>query len=408
MDTARAVGYADVILKSGVNLCEGQPLLLRVDPANRWFAEILARRAYELGSPYVHAVYGDSRLELARVASAGEETLSYVPSFVEKLYRTYVDENWASVALTGPEDPDAYEGVDSRRLGSVRKALSRASREWLEAISSNRIRWNVCLWPTPGWAAKVLGSRTPDWEEDIWRVLTPILRLDCDDPAAAWLAHDAELKRRAGFLNAARFDRFHLTGPGTDLYVGMAPDRVFAGGRGIARDGRAFFPNIPTEEVFSTPDFRRTEGRARCTRPVQVNGSNVEGAWFEFGAGRVTAFGAERNEGALTEYLSTDENARFLGEIALVGTDSPIYRSGRVFHSILFDENAAIHIALGNGYTECVEGMRNADNARLLAGGCNVSLVHVDFMIGSDEVSVEGLDASGSATPIISGGRFVI
>ena len=176
----------------------------------------------------------------------------------------------------------------------------------------------------------------------------------------------------------------------------------------MARDGRYFFPNTPTEEVFSTPDFRRTEGRAACTRPVQVNGTNVEGAWFEFEAGRVKAFGASRNERALGEYLSTDENARFLGEIALVGTDSPIYRSGRVFHSILFDENAAIHIALGNGYTECLEGARGAGGEDLLARGCNVSLVHVDFMIGSDEVSVDGLDASGAATRIISAGRFAV
>jgi len=407
MDGSGAEKYAEVILKSGVNLAEGQSLLLRADPANRWFAEVIARKAYELGSPYVHVVYGDTRLEIARVAAAREDTLSYVPSFTDLLYRTYIDENWASVALTGPENPDAYEGVDSKRLGAVRKANSRAARGWMEAISSNRIRWNVCLWPTPGWASKVLGTDS-GWEKAIWEVLTPILRLDRDDPAAAWLEHDAELKRRAAFLNEARFDRFHLTGPGTDLIVGMAPDRVFAGGRCTAEDGRMFFPNIPTEEVFSTPDFRRTEGRVRCTRPVQVNGTNVEGAWFEFEAGRVKSFGADRNEGALGEFLSTDEHAGFLGEIALVGTDSPIYRSGRIFHSILFDENAAIHIALGNGYTECVEGMKSADNERLLANGCNVSLVHTDFMVGSDEVGVDGLDKAGNATRIISAGRFVI
>jgi len=407
VDSSLLAGYADIILSTGVNLAEGQPVLIRGDLASREFALVLAGRAYELGACYVHTAYSDQRLELARLRSSCAEHLSYVPSFVKPDYRAYIDENWASLSISCSEDPDALEGADSARLGEIRKASSKAAEGWLASISSNAIRWNVCLFPSPRWAAKVLGGEQ-DSERRIWEILRPILRLDAPDPARAWLDHDSELKRRAGFLNERRFDSFRIEGPGTDLTIGMAPDRVFCGGRCEAKDGRLFFPNIPTEEVFTTPHCRRAEGSVRCTRPVQVLGTNVEDAWFRFEGGKVVDFGARRNESVLGQFLDTDEGARSIGELALVGADSPIYRSGLVFHNILFDENAACHIALGNGYTECVEGAGSLDRDGLLTRGSNVSIVHIDFMIGSAEVSVSGLDQAGKATEVIRNGLFVI
>jgi aminopeptidase len=407
LDPSILTRYADIVLSSGVNLAEGQPVLIRGDVACRDFAQVLARRAYELGACFVHTVYSDQKLDIARLQASREEHLPYTPSWIRPNYRTYVEENWASISISGSEDPDAYEGADARRLGTMRKAMSIAAEEWLASVSSNAIRWNVVLYPTPMWAKKVLGD-AGGWEERIWDVLLPILRLDTPDPATAWLAHDAELKRRAGFLNSRRFDAFRFEGPGTDLTIGMAPDRVFCGGRCVAKDGRPFFPNIPTEEVFSTPDFRRTEGRVSCTRPVQVLGSNVEGAWFRFEGGKVVEFGADRNSSVLGQYLATDERAGSIGEIALVGAESPIFGSGLIFHNILLDENASCHIALGNGYTECLEGVESHEKDVLLAGGCNVSLVHTDFMIGSSEVSVYGIDKSGRRSELLRNGLFVI
>jgi aminopeptidase len=399
--------YADVILKSGINLREDQPVLIRTEVAQRGFAGVLARRAYELGASYVYVTMNDPKIDRARVEAARDSSLDFVPSFFPPTYRAYVDENWASIGLVGAEDPDVLEGVDSARLGRIRKAGSIAAQEWLQRVSSNEIAWNVCLYPTPGWAAKVLGD-SADWESRIWKDLIPILRLDADDPAAAWEAHDKELKRRANHVNAARYDQIRFSGPGTDLSIGMRPNRRFLGGRGQAKDGRDFFANIPTEEIFSTPDAGRAEGTVRCTRPVEVMGTNVEGAWFRFENGAAVEFGAEKNAKVLEQFLKLDDRARYLGEVALVGTDSPIYRSGRIFHSILFDENAACHIALGNGYTECVEGATGKSREDLMADGCNVSLVHVDFMIGSDAVSVFGVHADGREERIIENGRFVI
>lgn len=399
--------YADVIVRCGVAVYEGQSVVIRTEPGQRMFANALARRAYEVGARYVYTQYGDPALDRIRLETSKDEHLDGVPSFVQPTFKAYIDENWAAIALVGPEDPDVLEGVDSARLGRARKAASIAAQDYLTAASANAISWNVCLFPTRRWAAKVLGDDA-DWEARIWRELLPILRLDHADPAAAWLAHDKELKRRADHMNAIRYDTIRFVGPGTDLTIGMGTDRLFIGGSGLAKDGRRFFANIPTEEIFSAPDLRRVDGRVRCTRPVEVMGSNVDGVWFRFEKGRVVEAGAEKNASVLEQFLQIEEAGRYLGEIALVGTDSPIYSSGRVFHNILFDENATSHIALGNGYAKCLEGGTELSKDELRARGCNVSLVHLDFMIGGADVSVLGSTRDCPEETIIRDGRFVI
>lgn len=408
LDTIRS-DYARMLIRSGVNVTEGQPVLIRAEAVHREFARELAREAYRAGARAVVLRYGDQVAGRIRLDETRDpEYLDFVPGYAQKMYDTIVEGNWASIALRGPEEPDVYEGADPQRLGRVQKATRMAARDFMSAVSSNRISWNVCLSPTEAWAAKVLEEIGADWLERIWEVLIPILRLDAEDPAAAWLEHDAELKRRCGHMNSARYDGVRFRGPGTDLFVGMRPDRVFAGGRCRAADGRMFFPNIPTEEIFSTPDAARTSGRAACTRPVEVMGTPVEGAWFVFEEGKVVDFGADRNRETLARYLETDDRAAYLGEVALVDVSSPIFRSGRVFHSILFDENAACHIALGNGYADCIEGGTEMSRDQLREVGCNVSLVHTDFMIGSEEVSVWGVDSDGGEEPVMDSGSFVI
>ena len=400
--------YAEIVIRSGVNVQEGQPVLIRAEAVQKGFARELVRHAYRVGARNVVLRYTDSAANRIRLDESRQtEYLEHIPGYTQAFYKTVIDDNWASIALRGPEDPDVYEGADPDRLGRMQKAASKAAQDFLGAISSNRIAWNVCLGPTKAWAEKVLGG-SDDWEERIWELLVPILRLDADDPAGAWLEHDAELKRRAAHMNAARYDRIRFRGPGTELEVGMRPDRVFAGGRCRAEDGRMFFPNIPTEEIFSTPDCARTTGRVACTRPVEVMGTQVEGAWFRFENGAVVDFGADRNAETLGRYLETDDRARYLGEVALVDVSSPIYRSGRVFYSILYDENAASHIALGNGYADCIEGGTEMSRDELAEINCNVSLVHTDFMIGSEEVSVWGVDSEGGEEKIMENGSFVV
>lgn len=400
--------YAEVIVKTGINLQEGQPLLVRTEPAQREFALLLARVAYDAGARIVSVKYSDpllSRLRLDR--SRLEEYLQFVPSHTQDMYASYLEDGWASVSLRGPEYPDIMEGADPERTGIAGKAFSKAMKGFLKGISSNRIAWNVCLHPTREWAEKVLGD-DHDWERRIWDILIPILRLDRDDPAGAWLEHDSELKRRAAHMNSAGYDLIRFRGPGTDLFVGMRPDRTFVGGRCVNSSGVEFFPNIPTEEIFSTPDRHRTRGTVRTTRPVEVLGAQVKGAWFRFENGKVVDFGSDTNTEILKRYLEFDEGAAALGEVALVDAGSPIFKSGKVFHNILFDENATCHIALGNGYTDCIRGGTEMSEEELERVGCNSSLVHTDFMIGSEEVSVFGVCGDGSEEKIIENGFFVI
>jgi aminopeptidase len=401
--------YARTIIQTGIALRDGQPVRITTEVVNSYFARLLAEEAYAAGASLVDILYTDMPLERIRLdRTRDSKCLEMIPSWSTEMFEAILAEDWAVIALRGPEDPDILEGVDAGRLGSMRSAISASRKVFLEGISANRITWNVCLWPTCSWARKVLGGVHQDWEQRIWDVLIPVLRLDRDDPAAAWREQDHELKRRAAFLNERAFRGFRFRGPGTDLITGMKPDRTWAGGSCVSKSGSHFFPNIPTEEVFSTPDRSSTNGTVMCTRPVEVLGSSIDKAWFRFSSGRVTEFGADTNAEVLGQFLEIEENARYVGEIALVGIDSPVYSSGLVFHNTLFDENAASHIALGNGYRDCITGGTAMKREELEETGCNVSLVHVDFMIGSDEVSVFGVDGSGSEEIIIRDGVFVI
>ncbi|NOQ22736.1 MAG: hypothetical protein GQ565_08840 [Candidatus Aegiribacteria sp.] len=400
--------YAEIIVKMAINLQEGQPLLIRTEVVQRKFAKVLAEVAYSRGASLVSLQYSAPELHRLRIdKTLDDDDLMSVPSYLENMYDCYLNDGWSSISLRGPEFPDILEGADPARVGKVSRASSKVMRRFLKGISANRIAWNVCLHPTEAWALKVLGS-SEDWERRIWEVLVPILRLDNDDPAGAWQEHDAELKRRCEHMNRARYDRIHFTGPDTDLYVGMAPNRIFAGGSSINQKGVEFFPNIPTEEIFSTPDFTRTEGFVKTTRPVEVLGTQVTGAWFRFSEGKVVEFGADANRAILEQYLNFDDGARTLGEVALVDANSPIFKSGKVFYNILFDENAACHIALGNGYADCIEnGIRMSDD-ELEETRCNSSLVHTDFMIGSKDISVSGVRKDDYEEKIIEQGIFVI
>ncbi|MFW5814996.1 MAG: aminopeptidase [Spirochaetota bacterium] len=406
MTTDAAVAYADLIISS-VNLQPGQNLLVKAEPGHWGFVTTLAARAYDHGAKYVHVYADHPLLQRARIEHSRPEYLTYVPDFRRDANNLMLDESWALVSIKSPEDPDALSGVDPQRNGTVQKAIFEADFPFRRAVQADRLRWTVVAVPTEKWAAKVLGREAdPTAEEELWNVMKPILRLDRPDPRAAWAEHRRRLAARREALDALSLDAVRFDGPGTELTVGLSQRSIWVGGGGQSPDGLEFMPNLPTEEVFTTPDFRRTSGRVAVTRPVQLLGTIVEGAWLRFEEGRVVECGATAGGSTLDRYFELDERARYVGELALVDADSPIYRSGLVFYNTLFDENAACHIALGSSYPKCLRDGETLSPDEYRAAGANTSTLHTDFMIGSPQVTVTGIRGDGNEVPIIGGGAF--
>ncbi len=410
MDTQFLHAYARILLRVGVNLQQGQNIRIAGEPIHRDFMLILAEEAYRAGGRAVKLQYSDERHALIRAACLDARYLDYVPGYVVPELQSYLDEDWALLHVDGAEDPDMLAGADTSRLAAMQRAQSAVSQFFTLQVMANKLTWCVAPMPTRKWAEKVLGPESDgrDRIEELWKILIPTLRLDRDDPVAAWSDHARMLRQRAEALNGMDIDRLHFVGPGTDLTVGLTPRSRFIGGSATSQKGTAFMPNLPTEEVFTTPDFRRTSGKVTCTRPVEVLGVPVDGMSFEFENGAVTSFSARKGREALEKFLGMDPHAKELGEISLVDEDSPVNRAGVVFHSILFDENAACHMALGNGYPEAIADAGGLDEEALRAIGCNISLVHTDFMISSPQVSLVGITRSGDRRELMRSGKLLI
>ena len=313
----------------------------------------------------------------------------------------------ARLAIVG-EDPNLLSGEDTAKVARANHARSIAYRPALELITDTVINWTLVASATPAWAKAVF----PDLPEaaavaQLWEAIFATSRVDADDPIAAWAAHNATLMARRRLLNAKRYAALHFRGPGTDLRVGLADDHEWMGGLSTARNGITGNPNIPTEEVFTTPHCRRVEGTVASTKPLSYQGTLIQDIAVRFEGGNIVHATARTGQDVLQRMISADEGARRLGEVALVPASSPIARSGLLFFNTLFDENAACHIALGQSYSKCFTDRGKAGAEALAVRGANRSLIHVDWMIGSSQVDVDGIAADGTADPLLRNGEFV-
>jgi len=401
--------YAKLILEVGVNLVKGQKLMIAGEAYHIDFLTIMTEEAYKMGATYVHVQAEHPQILKARVENADKNDLEVLPGWLGDQFASMIDEEWARVSIFGPTDPDMQGMLDSERLGIIQRASSITAKPFSEACGAGKISWCVVALPTPQWAAKVYDApASSELEDKLWLQIVDILSLNEDDPSCFWRQKGERIQQRSEKLMTLNIDRLHFHGGGTDLSVFCFQDAKWIGG-GISNvGGRSFMPNLPTEECFSTPHAHKTEGKVNVVRPVEVLGRQVSGAWFEFSEGKVIAYGAEKNEGALDDFFNMCPRASYLGEVALVDASSPIFQSGLVFQCILFDENASCHIALGNGYPMAVPNgleMTKEEREKL---GVNASLLHTDFMIGGAEVEVTAYDSDGNSTPIIREGVFVI
>jgi aminopeptidase len=412
MENRIAKAFARLAIDTCLAIGEGDRLRIAAEITQRGLVHAFAARAWERGARAVRVDWTDSRLSRIFYDKARDFLFDEVPSYVGRDGQDFVDEGWCTLSLHGEEDPAALDGVDPAKLQRQQRVRAEALSSFRHAIHSNLMPWTVVPVPTAAWAAAVFAAAGkdpgPDPEARLWEVLVPILHLDLVDPAAALEGHLELLMARAKALDAARISELRWLGPGTDLRIGLSPRSRWAGGSSCTPGGRRFVPNHPTEEVFTSPDNRLAEGRVACTRPVKVLGETVDGAWFEFRDGKVIASGAKKGEATLLRYLDIDPGSQRLGEAALVDSTGPIWKSGLVFDNGLIDENAACHIALGSSYGDAFEGTESMDTEARRGVGFNDSLVHVDFMIGSDEVEVRATLADGSSMDLIREGKFVL
>ena len=383
----------------GANVQPGQLVAVTSFIGKEYLTRRIAREAYRRGAKYVDVLYFDQWVKRERIALAPDDTLDYIPPWMAQRLLHLSDEHAARISLAGPHAPRALDGLDPARAG---RDLLPNLPETGEVVNRMTTSWCIVPAPTRSWAEVVYpGLEREEAYAALWEAVAHICRLDADDPAQAWTERSTTLKENAGRLSERKFDALRLHGAGTDLTIGLLRSARWAGGDELTVDGSRHFPNIPTEEVFTTPDPERVDGHVSATKPLELSGSIVTAIRVEFEGGKAVKIDADRGADALRAAASRDDGASRLGEIALVDKEGRIGPLDTVFLDTLIDENAASHIALGGGYEHPVEDP--ADRARI-----NRSTIHVDFMIGSPELAVDGITRDGETIPVMRNGTWQV
>ena len=381
--------YAELAVRVGANVQPRQLVAVSASVEHAPLARAVARAAYRAGARYVDVRYADQHIRRAMIERAPDAALSWTPPWLLTMTRQLGEEHAAIVAITGAAEPELLADLPGERVGRAR--MREVGEEVMRQTNERLNNWTVIACPNEGWARQVFGE--PDVER-LWDVVLRCIRLDEDDPVEAWRSHVAALSARAAVLNELHLDAVRFHGGGSDLTVGLLPESRWLGANGLRYDGLPYVANIPTEEVFTTPDARRTSGTVRATRPLPLAGKIVRGLVLRFEEGRIVHVDADENADVVRGQLASDERAPYLGEVALVDGTSRVGRAGWTFFDGLFDENAACHLAFGGCYLECLEGNRAVE-------GANESSVHTDFMIGGPGVAVDGVATDGTVIPLL-------
>jgi aminopeptidase len=406
IDPVKLDRLAEVAVKVGLQLREGQDLLLTAPTVALPLVRKIAEHAYKAGAGIVTPILSDEAVTLARYRFARDDSFDRAASWLYDGMAKAFGNDTARLAIVG-DNPMLLSGEDPAKVSRASKANSMAYQPALEKIVNFETNWNIIAYPSASWAKLVF----PDDAEDVAvaklaDAIFAASRVDQDGAVAAWDRHNATLRTRTDWLNGQRFSALHYTGPGMELTIGLADGHEWEGGASTAKNGITCNANIPTEEVFTTPHCRRVSGHVVSSKPLSYQGTLIDNIAVKFEEGRIVEARASRGEEVLNKVLDTDEGARRLGEVALVPHSSPISQSGLLFYNTLFDENAASHIALGQCYSKCFIDGTSLTPEQIAAQGGNKSLIHIDWMIGSDQTDIDGIRADGSRVPVFRKGEW--
>jgi len=406
IDPAKLDKLAQLAVTVGLGLREGQDLFLTSPTSALPLARKIAEYAYKAGAGLVTTIFSDEQMTLARYRHGHDLSFDRAPGWLYEGVAKAFDENTARLAISG-DNPMLLGDEDPEKVGRANRANSKAYRPALSKIVGHEINWSIVPYPGASWAKTVF----PDDAEEVAvhklaEAIFSATRVNSDDPVAAWDTHNKALHQRREWLTGQNFATLKYSGPGTDLTLGLADGHAWKGGGGVARNGIRCNANIPTEEVFTTPHRLRVEGVVSATKPLSYNGTLIADIQMTFEAGRIVEVKATRGRDVLEKAMDSDEGGRRIGEVALVPHSSPISQSGILFYNTLFDENAASHIALGQCYSDCFIGGETITPEEVERRGGNKSVIHIDWMIGSDRIDIDGIGQDGSITPVMRKGEW--
>ena len=397
---------AELAVKTGLALIPGQDLMITAPIEALPLVRKITDYAYKSGACVVTPIFSDPEMVLSRYRNALDASFDQAANWLYDGMGAAFDNNTARLAIVG-DDPMLLANEDPEKVGRVNKANSQALTPARERITRFDINWNIVAWPGLAWAKRMFPDLPGNEAQGkLAEAIFSASRVNVSNPIEAWNKHNKNLRERSDWLNQQNFDSLHFSGPGTDLKVGLADGHEWMGGASLARNGITCNPNIPSEEVFTTPHCMKVQGKVSSTKPLSHQGTLIDNICVKFEAGSITEAHASKGEEVLLKVLDSDEGARRLGEVALVPHSSPISQSGLLFYNTLFDENAASHIALGQCYSKCFKGGENLSKDEIIKRGGNSSMIHIDWMIGSDEISVDGVKADGTAVPVFRNGEW--
>lgn len=398
--------YAELAVKVGVNVQPGQTLVVNTTLEGAELVRIIVRKAYEIGARNVIVNWNDDIVNRTKFELAPDEIFNEYPEWRAK-ETIELSENGAAFLSVISSSPDLLKNVKRERIANSQKASGMALKKWRQYMQSDKISWSIVAVPSQAWADKVFPDEAEENRiEKLWDAIFTATRADVDQPVEAWKKHDETLHEKVDYLNEKNYQKLHYTAPGTDLTIELPEKHLWVGAGSINEKGHSFMANMPTEEVFTVPLKTGVNGTVTSTKPLSYSGNIINHFSITFKEGRIVDVKAEQGEEILKQLVETDEGSHYLGEVALVPFHSPISESNILFYNTLFDENASNHLAIGSSYAFCIEGGKTMNQQELAENGLNDSLTHVDFMIGSAEMNIDGIKPDGSSEPVFRNGDW--